>query len=315
MSMTPSLDEQGSTASAQRRAELAQFLRSRRERLSPAQVGLPGGGRRRTPGLRREEVAQLAAVSPSWYTWLEQGRDISVSGQVLERLARVLQLGHDERRHLFALAREPEPARPPVETNPTVPALRYLVNALEPAPAYLISSCCTVVAQNEAARLVLADWDQRDGRERNLLWWVFTDPAARELFVDWQAEARRTLAFFRANSERFIGQAWFGALVNDLRATSAPFAAWWPRQDVSGAFTERKELHHPWLGALVFHPLVLQPATLADHHLVVYTPLAEAQTADKLALLVRDADQPTLSDDIAPEILSERMAVPQRVLP
>jgi transcriptional regulator with XRE-family HTH domain len=268
----------------ERRAALATFLRSRRERLTPVQVGLPTGGRRRTPGLRREEVAQLAGVSPSWYTWLEQGRNINVSGQVLESLARVFQLGPDERRHLYSLAREPERIDPLASELQAPPALRYVLDALEPAPAYIISAFCHVLAQNNAAHGVLADWERRKGRENNLIWWIFTDLAARELFVDWEGEAQRTLAFFRANSARYIGQAWFSTLVNDLCAASAEFRVWWPQQDVCSVFTERKELRHTQLGTLVFHPIVLQPATMVDHHLVVYTPLPEAQTAEKLDL-------------------------------
>ena len=283
MTATPRTHGQAATVD-ERRAALAAFLRSHRARLAPAQVGLPGGGRRRTPGLRREEVAQLVGVSPSWYTWLEQGRDISVSAQVLERLAQVFQLSPDERRHLFTLARAPERSDPPVAT-PAHPALAFVLAALEPAPAYLITPCCTVVAQNAAARHVLADWDRRAGRERNLVWWVFTDPAARDLFVDWEGEAQRTLAFFRASSARYLGQAWFAALVNDLHAASPEFRAWWPHYAAYPALLERKELRHPHLGRLVFHPLVLQPNSVADQYLVVYAPRLEAHTAEKLARL------------------------------
>ena len=227
----------------------------------------------------------LAGVSASWYTWLEQGRDISVSGQVLERLASVFQLGPDERRHLFSLTREQEQPEASTYGFTAAPAMQYLLDALEPAPAYLITSCCSVVAENVAARHVLADWDRREGNERNLIWWVFTNPEARALFVDWEGEAQRTLAFFRANSTPFIGQPWFTTLVNDLCAVSEEFRAWWPQQDVRSAFAERKELRHSALGPLVFHPVVLQTATVVDQHLVVYTPLAEAETAEKLSTL------------------------------
>jgi transcriptional regulator with XRE-family HTH domain len=267
-----------------RREALGQFLRVRRERITPAQVGLPAGGRRRTPGLRREELAQLAGVSASWYTWLEQGRDISVSAQVIESLARVLQLTPDERAHLFVLAHDQPPATPPTALRADA-ALQYMLDALERAPAYVITPCCNVVAMNEAARVVFAPWDERDGRERNVVWWVFTDPTARELFVDWEREAQRTLAFFRANSIRFVGQAWFTTLVGDLTAMSPEFRQWWPRHDVQAGLPACTELHHPQAGRLVFAPVLFQMPTVAQQQIVVYTPLANTETAEQVAAL------------------------------
>lgn len=294
MTDSPRTSPGARTVQQERRTTLAQFLRTRRERTTPLQAGLPAGGRRRTPGLRREEVAGLAGVSVSWYTWLEQGREISVSAQVLDSLARVLHLTPDEQAHLFVLAHGQPPAAPPKASGAS-PALHYVLDSLHPTPAYVISPCCTVVATNRAARAVLADWDVRSGRERNVVWWVFTAVAARHLFVDWEGEAQRTLAFFRANSSRFVGQPWFTSLVADLTIVSPEFRAWWPQHHVRAAFVERKALQHPQVGVLVFQPLLLQVATPADQQLIVYTPLAEADTARKVAELV-GGDDPALND-------------------
>ena len=212
--------------------ELGDFLRTRRSRISPEQVGLPRGERRRTPGLRRAEVAQLAGVSVDWYTWLEQGRPISVSLQVLESLVHVLQLNANEREHLFFLAHQ----QPPPETMPpreTVSAALYhFLDQFDLSPAFAIGSRWDIVAWNEAARLVLYNFPRATLRERNVVWRTFTSAEHRQLVIDWEKHARRILAQFRTSYGRFPGDPYMTALVHDLLAVSPDFRTWWAYHEV-----------------------------------------------------------------------------------
>jgi transcriptional regulator with XRE-family HTH domain len=192
---------------AERLAELAQFLRTRREQLGPTDAGLEPGRRRRTPCLRREEVAQLAGVSATWYTWLEQGRSVRASEEVLDRLGRVLRLDPAEHRHLFVLARGHPPADP-LDSPVAVDARLQLVLDGLPYPAYAATNSRTVVAWNRAARLVFADYEAFSGRERNIVEMAFTDPGHRRMAVNWEEQARSALTLFRASAARSIGEEW-----------------------------------------------------------------------------------------------------------
>ncbi|MCP1292824.1 helix-turn-helix transcriptional regulator [Chromobacterium sp. S0633] len=216
------------------RPDLAAFLRARRERLSPADVGLPSGGRRRTPGLRREEVAALAGVGLSWYTWLEQGRDIGVSAAFLDNLARVLKLDAAERRHLFLLAHE----RPPVEPGKTwcvvPPLVSRLMHDLAPHPAYVLNLRWDVLAFNAPAARLFAFDRQLPGR-RNLLWMLFTEPLLHQRFLDWEKQAPLMLSSFRRDFARATQQADIHELVDELERVSPDFKAWWRQHQVLSA--------------------------------------------------------------------------------
>lgn len=268
-----------------RRAELAQFLRTRRERVSPQQVGLPPGTRRRTPGLRREELALLAGVGATWYTWLEQGRAITVSGQVLESLARVLQLDADERTHLFILARQQLPADPLPLTQTIDPALQLILDTMGIYPALVLSPRWDVIAWNQAACRMFVDFSTMTSRERHLLWFLFVDPRHRAMAVDWEREAQRFLALFRASTQRYVGEAWLTELVNDLKQVSPAFREWWSRYDVQGVQTEHKHLIHPLVGLLVLQAKTFQVADHPDLQMIVYTPVSGTDTAARLAVL------------------------------
>ena len=268
-----------------RRAELAQFLRTRRERVSPQQVGLPPGTRRRTPGLRREELALLAGVGATWYTWLEQGRAITVSGQVLESLARVLQLDADERTHLFILARQQLPADPLPLTQTIDPALQLILDTMGIYPALVLSPRWDIIAWNQAACRMFADFSTMTSRERHLLWFLFIDPRHRAMAVDWEREAQRFLALFRASTQRYVGEAWLTELVNDLKQVSPAFREWWSRYDVQGVQTEHKHLIHPLVGLLVLQAKTFQVADHPDLQMIVYTPVSGTGTAARLAVL------------------------------
>ena len=269
-----------------RREELADFLRHRREALQPEEVGLPGGGRRRTPGLRREEVAQLAGVGTTWYTWLEQGRDVRASLDVLEALSRALHLSQAERSHLVLLGRgeEAPPCKNPVER--ISPTLRRLIEGLGASPAYILGRRWDYLAWNDAAVALLGDFGAVPRAARNHLWLTFTDPARREMFSDWERSARTLVAKFRADSARHIGDPEFESLIAALLKSSPEFAHSWERHEVARGGEGRKDLSHPLAGPMSFSHGVFHPAEKLDQRLVLYTPLPENETVEKLVRLM-----------------------------
>jgi hypothetical protein len=273
---------------AERRRELADFLRTRRERLAPEEVGLPRGGRRRVVGLRREELAQLAGVGLTWYTWLEQGRNIHVSRQVVHSLGLALRLDPTERRHLANLS---DPAAQVGELEPVaqVPtALQALLDQQGTSPAYVMSARWDVLAWNDAARSLFVDFARLSPPRRNMVWLLFTEPAFRDLLLDWEEHARVVLGQFRASRERREGDPAFARLVELLRAASPEFRTWWPRHEVRSRFEGRREFEHPRVGRLVLEQLTLRPLEDDELRVVLYTPLPEADTRAKLAALVGD---------------------------
>ncbi|WP_236602014.1 helix-turn-helix transcriptional regulator [Ktedonobacter sp. SOSP1-52] len=271
----------------ERRRELAHFLRTRRERLSPEDAGLPVGTRRRTPGLRREELAVLAGIGVTWYTRLEQGREITVSTQVLESLAQVLQLDSAERNHLFILAREQVPADPHPLTAMIDPALQHILDTFGTYPAYIANPRWDIIAWNQSMMRVYSDFSAMSNRDRNILRYMFTNPQQRTLLADWEKEAQGLLAVFRSSTERYVGEPWFSALVVDLEQTSPEFRQWWPRHDIQGVHTGKKELQHPLVGRLALQSTSFQVIDAPDLRMVVYTPLPELDTAQKLAQLAQ----------------------------
>ncbi|WP_165422903.1 helix-turn-helix transcriptional regulator [Ktedonosporobacter rubrisoli] len=280
----------------ERRMELAKFLRTRRARLSPAQFHLPAGvGQRRTPGLRREELAQLAGVGLTWYTKLEQGQAIQVSAQILESLARTLQLNADERAHLFVLARThlPLPSANPVEQHISADLQRVL-DSFNPYPAFVVNQHWDISGRNLAcARVFSYSTTPHRHQAHNLLWLMFTDPALRQLFVEWEPIARRALALFRASEGRDADSAWFSELRDRLLQASPEFSAWWQLYDVCESHIERKELNHPCVGQLILQSTTMLLTNAPELRLFLYTPLPEADTAHKLAFLL---EQPAISN-------------------
>jgi transcriptional regulator with XRE-family HTH domain len=266
--------------------ELGDFLRTRRGRIAPEQVGLPRGEKRRTPGLRRAEVAQLAGVSVDWYTWLEQGRPISVSIQVLESLVQALQPDANEREHLFFLAHQQPPPEgtPPRETVSAT--LQHFLDYLDLSPAFAIGPRWDIVAWNEAARVVLYDFPTMTTRERNVVWCTFTSASHRQLVVDWDKHARRILAQFRTSYGRFRGDAWMTELSNDLLAASPEFRVWWSDHEVLRGPEGKKVLNHPQVGYLAFEHLMFQIYDEPDLKVIVYTPINEGETSAKIRQLL-----------------------------
>ncbi len=273
---------------APRRAELADFLRNRREALQPEDVGLPGGGRRRTPGLRREEVAQLAGVGTTWYTWLEQGRDVRASASVLESIAGALDLTPAERAHLMLLGRGEEvPLRraPKEKIDPTI---KRLVENLGANPTCITGRRFDFLAWNDAYSAVFSDPGEMPDGRRNLIWSVFMDPVRRTIHPDWEEGARRIVARFRSEAARYVGDPDFEHLISALKEGSPEFREWWGLHEVATSGVGRKVVLHPTAGKLVFEHAVFRPQENPEQRLVLYSPTPQANTPEKLAELLAE---------------------------
>ncbi|MER5306493.1 helix-turn-helix transcriptional regulator [Streptomyces sp. NPDC002773] len=268
-----------------RLGELREFLMSRRARVSPAEVGLPdGGARRRTPGLRREEVAVLAGVGVSWYQWLEQGRDITVSPQVLDSVARVLRLSPAERRHLYVLAALNPPALEAApEDRDMCDGLRRLIDAWMPFPAHIMDVYWNTVLYNDAAAIVLG---MRPEISQNCLVDFFTDPLYRSRMGHWEELAPKVVAQFRSACSECPDDEGFRAVVEEAKEASPEFAELWERRDILPGGQNRKEMEHPLVGTLVVEATQLRVPARPDLVIVMHTPLPEADTAEKLEWLV-----------------------------
>jgi transcriptional regulator with XRE-family HTH domain len=252
------------------RNELGDFLRSRRERLAPKAVGLPMGRRRRTPGLRREEVAELAGIGVDWYIRLEQGRSVSPSVTTVDALARALRLTKVEHAHLRALTRSPDRRAFVRETVPD--ALRRLVEGLS-QPAYITGRRWDVLVWNEAAEEVFS-FGKLPEEDRNVLICILTKPATRRLFGKaWNDQARRVVAQFRATHDLWAGDPAFVDLLERLRRGCPEFDGWWKAHDVRGAAAGQKQMTHPKKGVLHFEHASFQAEDDLALKLVVYTPV------------------------------------------
>jgi transcriptional regulator with XRE-family HTH domain len=269
-------------------AALGQLLRSRRERLVPADVGLPAGlspGRRRTAGLRREEVALLASLSVTYYTFLEQGRPVRPSAQVLDALAAALRMSAAERNYLYVLAYGPDDASGPAQGAPAAPgrsggsappelldpAVADLVQRLEPFPTLVKGRRWDVLAANPAARELFGDWPAGPPGERNLVRWMFNTDQAREVYLEWEPEARAMLGRFRLSAARHPDDPDIAALIAELQRDSEHVRDWWPRHDVTAiGGSGSKKLRHPRLGPVEYSHAVLQVADQPDQTLVTY---------------------------------------------
>ncbi|MCU1365878.1 MAG: putative DNA-binding protein [Ilumatobacteraceae bacterium] len=267
-----------------RRAELGEFLRARREALRPSDVGLPAGARRRTPGLRREEIALLAGVSVTWYTWLEQGRRINASRDVLLALARALRLDDAGRDHLLALAHADGRAAEAIDAVIEAPdALQRLIMSMEPAPAYVLGPRWEIVSWNAAEERLYAALRDLEPSERNLLWVMFCEPTARRLIADWEDRARSTLAEFRAGTTMFFDDPLVIELIDRIATASTEFAEWWPQHDVAGFQTRLRRYNHPRAGSLTFEYQQMIPSEWPHLRVICQLPLPGDDSAQRLA--------------------------------
>ncbi|MBO0788235.1 MAG: helix-turn-helix domain-containing protein [Actinobacteria bacterium] len=270
-----------------RRAELAAFLRSRRERVTPEQAGLPPGRRRRTPGLRREEVAQLAGVGVTWYTWLEQGRPINASVQVLTAIARTLLLDQAERDHLFRLADQPGAGAdgPGASCEQLTPEVQGILDALVPLPASIQNERFDLLAWNRAYQVVWPSvTDSRPG-DRNTLWLNFTHADCCHPYVNREEQLATLVAQFRGAYGRHVGEpAWTG-FVRRLQAASPRFAQLWDEHDVASPGTYLKVFRHPAYERLAMTSTGFAVQSAPGMRLIVYTP-ADEVTRDAIRRLL-----------------------------
>lgn len=250
-----------------RRRTLGEFIRTARSRITPQMAGLPSGIRRRTPGLRREEVAQLCGISATWYTWIEQGREVSVSTAVWARIATVLQLAAAERAYLFELAERVDPLHPREDSAVSPTMLQACVDTIA-TPAYVLDRCWNLRKYNAALQDLFDDWPAREPQP-NLLRYIFLEPAARQLVVDWEQRARRVVAEFRADAGPHLDEPDICALVNTLKQGSAVFARGWTQHAVVPRAGGLREFHHPRQGRLAFEQITFCLATYPDLKLVM----------------------------------------------
>lgn len=283
---------------------LGNFLRKRREQIKPEDVGITTTGRRRTPGLRREELAQLAGVSVSWYTWLEQGRDISVSDDVLKSIARVLKLEPSEKAHLYQLAKKKE-AVATEHSLENMTELQQLLTSFGSNPVYILDKCWNLVLGNQNAYNLfvpasVSNYEELSWREKNLIWGLFTNPYQKELLVDWEVEDKRSVELFRYSSSDYISEKWYIDFINELKEISPQFETWWNDYAIQSPDSKIKHLYHPEVGELVFRVSTLLIPEFPELQLVVYTP-TEVKFCEKLLKLLevsRELPSTVLRDEL-----------------
>lgn len=267
---------------ARDREELGAFLRERREAISPLDVGLSASARRRTPGLRREEVAALAGVGLTWYTWFEQGRAVNVSAAFLGNIARALRLNAAEHAHLFLLAGHGQPA--PESGAPIVPdAIEALIAELVDRPAFIKDARWDIVAWNAACAHVFGDFAEVPPEHRNSLWLTFADTRYRRSIVDWEGDARRMVGRFRADYSRSSKDPRLAELVADLERQSAEFRRLWRDHEVLGRDSGIRTIRVPRIGATRFHYTVLAVEGAHGLKLVLYSPMVSEPNGARFA--------------------------------
>ncbi|MCX4782833.1 helix-turn-helix transcriptional regulator [Streptomyces sp. NBC_01264] len=266
-----------------RRIELATFLRRRREGIAPEEVGLVRGGRRRTPGLRREEVAHLASVGVTWYTWLEQGREIQASAQVMDALARALRLDGIERAHLFSLAGMQDPA-PNLSRPPVTPTVRRMLDELAPIPACVQNSRYDMIAYNSTYSRLYCDLNERPAEDRNFMWLVFTDEDWQAADGDLPRALRGAAARFRSAMAEHLTEPGWQELHARLAEASPRFRELWEHHEVFGQEPRVKHIHNAHVGLLHMEILWLRLQAGTDAHMVLHIPL-DNETRNRLARL------------------------------
>jgi transcriptional regulator with XRE-family HTH domain len=264
---------------------LGTYLKDRRGKLDPATFGFPSE-RRRTPGLRREEVAQRANISPTWYTWLEQGRGGAPSGDVLDRIARALMLTDVEREHLFLLGLGRPPEARYRKDDVVTPRLQRVLDALEPTPALIRTATWDVVAWNKAATVLLFDYGSVPPRERNVLRFIFLDPRTRAVHDNWESVARFVVSAFRVDAARAGAAAEVEPLVDELCRLSPEFKSMWRDNEVLSHGEAVKHIRHPVLGRIAFEYSVFAVDGRPDLSLLVYNPASPAD-AEKITSMAR----------------------------
>jgi transcriptional regulator with XRE-family HTH domain len=268
---------------------LSNFLKTKRSKIQPQMVGLPAGNRRRTSGLRREEVAQLAGVSTTWYTWLEQGRDIKVSISVLDAVSDALNLNKDERRYLYALALEEGikyPSLPIEEGEIITPSLHKILKELQYCPTIITDRRCYIVGWNEAATQVFLDFNQIPFENRNLIELLFSRKELRALAVNWEHFVMGFISIFRTYLGQYMADEWYSHFIEEMKNTYPDFHKMWNESEVSSAPEVLIEFRHSKAGKMVYNLTSLQVQGTNDLRCSIYTPVDGSGTEDKLKRLI-----------------------------
>lgn len=268
---------------------LGTYLKDRRTRLDAAAFGF-GGSRRRTPGLRREEVAQRASISPTWYTWLEQGRGGAPSADVLDRIARALMLTDVEREHLFLIGLGRPPEVRYQASGAVSPRLQRVLDALESSPAIIRTVTWDVVAWNRAATIMLTDYSKLPREQRNILRLIFSEPRVRAAQYDWESVARFVVAAFRADAARAGAVSHVAEFVDEMCRLSPEFAKLWADNDVRSYGEGVKHLRHPVLGPIAFEYSAFAVDGRPDLGMVVYNPATAADAQRIRDVLAEHSD-------------------------
>ncbi|MCC9024374.1 helix-turn-helix transcriptional regulator [Bacillus nakamurai] len=269
---------------------LSEFLKTQRSKISPQMAGLPMGTRRRTPGLRREEVAQLAGVSTTWYTWLEQGRDIKVSATVLDAVSDALQLNKDERNYLYALALDEGVKQTFSAEEETIisPSLSKMVQELRYCPTIISDRRCHIVGWNQAAAHVFLDFEQIPPEKRNLIELLFSRKELRSLAVNWEHFVKGFIAIFRTYYGQYVADKWYSQFIEKMEQTYSEFHTLWNESEVSSAPEVLIEFRHAKAGKMVFNLTSLQVQGNSDLRCSVYTPVENTETESKLKRLIEN---------------------------
>jgi transcriptional regulator with XRE-family HTH domain len=270
------VEKEQSTSADVTRKELGAFLRRKRNEVDRSAHDLPPVGRSRTTGLRREEIAFLSGVSVTWYTWLEQGRSINPSRQVIDAVAVNLRLTAAEHDYVLGLAGFSPAPRPELSAPaPVPPHVQHLLDALEPAPSFALTPHWDVAAWNHAYQGLFPGVADADPEERNLLVFIFTDPRIRALLPDWERTSAQFLAEYRAEAGNRVGGPQHVRLVTHLREHSEEFSRAWDAHTVQRFESRRRVFEHPTAGRLVFEQVNLLPQDVPDLHLISYLPVSD----------------------------------------
>jgi transcriptional regulator with XRE-family HTH domain len=271
-----------------RHEALSSFLKKKRALISPEAAGFPRGVRRRTPGLRREEVAQLANVSTTWYTWLEQGRDIKVSSSVLDNISSALQLTEDERAYLYNLSLNVNAKlmQTKVVQTKMTPSLRTVLESLSYCPAVVTDRYCQIVGWNRAATYVFLDFGRVPFEQRNLIRLLFSRKELKSLAVNWEHFVRGFLAIFRVYYGRYVEDDWYKQFIDNMSLLHPEFQLLWQQSEVNTAPEVLIEFRHSKAGKMEFNLTSLDVQGNDDLRLSIYTPDPETSTEEKLRVLM-----------------------------
>ena len=268
---------------------LSEFLKIKRAQIKPESIGLPPGNRRRTPGLRREEVARLSGVSTTWYTWLEQGRDIKVSPEVLEAVAKTLRLNQDEKDYLYDLAYEKTTEiKVWNDQQPEIShSLKHILDELTYCPSIVTDRRCFIVGWNAAASHVFIDFNQIPAEERNLIRLLFARKEFKALATNWDHFVKGFLAIFRSYYGHYLGDEWYNQFIEEMSQTYPEFKALWQESQVSKAPEMQIEFRHVKAGKMLFDLTSMRVQGEADLRCRIYTPVYESGTEEKLRKLMK----------------------------